>query len=177
MVTRRTALRTGLAFVSAALGSTAWPAASGTPVAPRRAARPIDALLVDEDIGLAGTTAALIRSGLRTSPVVGVRLDAGGHAALKRLLGRSRTVAGISSGATLFCLERIAWDHGFRLVARSAWSAAGPGTQALALDVAAFLAGVHLPAEGQSPAARAYRPSRDDGLLHAWLMHTSAREG
>jgi hypothetical protein len=73
-------------------------------------------------------------------------------------------------------VERIAWDQGFRLVARSAWSAGGPGIQAWPRDVAALLGGGHLAVEGQSPAARAYRPSRIDGLLHAWVMHKSARE-
>ena len=52
-------------------------------------------------------------------PVVEVRLDAAGQAGLMRVLDKSHGIVGISSGATLFCLERIAWDHGFRLTGRS----------------------------------------------------------
>jgi hypothetical protein len=73
-------------------------------------------------------------------------------------------------------VERIAWDHGFRLVARSHRFASGPDNDASWRDVAALLGGGHLTTGGQSSADRAYRPSRIDGLLHAWVMHKSARE-
>ena len=177
MVTRRTALGAGLAFASVALVSAARAAAlGGLDMRRRTAIRPVDALLVDETIELPGPMTGFIQSGMRTAPVVGVRLDAGGHVALKRIFGGSHTVAGVSSGATLFCLERIAWDHGFRLVARSHYIAPEPDNEASWQGIVALLGGMHLPPEDTSAAARAYRPSRIDGMLHAWVMHKPARE-
>jgi hypothetical protein len=120
--------------------------------------------------------AGFIEASRRKVAVIGVRLDAAAHAGLKGVLDSSHAIVGISSGATLFCLERIAWDHGFRLTGRSGRSAAKPAIDALQRDVLAFMGGVQLPAAGPSPAARAYRPSRIDGMLHAWVMHKSARE-
>jgi hypothetical protein len=87
-------------------------------------------------------------------------------------LEKSQAIAGISSGATLFCLERIAWDHGFRLTGRSQRCTSDPGETCLQ-DLAAFLGGTH-PAANPPSLARAYRPSRADGLLHAWVMRKSA---
>jgi hypothetical protein len=142
------------------------------------ATHPIDALLIDETIELPGPMAAFIGASRRTLPVVGVRLDAAAHAGLKRVLNGSHAIVGVSSGATLFCLERIGWDHGFRLTGRSERSTSAPGCDALRRDVAALLGGAaRLPATILSPAARAYRPSRVDGTLHAWVMHKKpARE-
>jgi hypothetical protein len=86
----------------------------------------------------------------------------------------SFAIVGISSGATLFCLERIGWDHGFRLTGRSRRCAGDPGGDACREDVAAFLSGVHPPAASTSLLARAYQPSRADGMLHTWIMQKSA---
>jgi len=176
VVTRRTALGAGLAFASVALVSAACPAGFGAQVARRSATRPIDALLVDETIVLPGPMAWFIEDSRHEVSVVGVSLDAAAHGGLQRVLGASHAIVGVSCGATLFCLERIAWDHGFRLAGRSARSTAEPGTEALQRDVAAFLGGAHLPAACSSPTVRAYRPSRIDGVLHAWIMHKNARE-
>ena len=177
MMTRRTALAAALSFASMAVVSAARSAAFDNTDARRRAAtRAIDALLVDETIELPGPMAAFVETRRRTLPVVGVRLDAAAHAGLKRVLGGSRAIVGVSSGATLFCLERIAWDHGFRLTGRSERSVTASGCDALRRDVDALLAGARLPATGPSPVVRAYRPSRVDGTLQAWVMHKSARE-
>jgi hypothetical protein len=70
----------------------------------------------------------------------------------------------------LFCLERLAWDHGFRLRGRSQWCASESGEEAFRQDLAALLSGA-----GAAPlASRAYRPSRADATLHAWVIHKSA---
>lgn len=120
--------------------------------------------------------AAFIKASSRTLPVVGIQLDAAAHAGLMRVLDKSQAIVGISSGATLFCVERIAWDHGFRLTERSQQCADDLTDDAFRRDVAAFLSRSHAPAASPSPLARAYRPSRADGTLHAWVMQKSARE-
>ena len=172
MVTRRTAVGTGLAFTAMA-----WTAGFGAYGATARRsgeARPIDALLIDEGIETPRQMAALIETGGRALPVVGFDLGAAGQAPLMGVLDKSSAIAGISSGATLFCLERIAWDHGFRLTARGQWRAGDRGDQAGWRDVAAILSGAQLPAADPAPLVRDYRPSRADGLLHAWIMHKSS---
>jgi hypothetical protein len=174
MVTRRTAVGAGLALAS--LAFTAGFGAYGPTARPRREARSIDALLVDESIEMPRQMAALIKASSRALPVVGIRLDASAQAGLRLILDKSHAIVGISSGATLFCLERIAWDHGFRLTARCQQGCASdPGDDACRQDVAAYLSGVHPPAASPLLLARAYRPSRADGILHAWIMQKSAR--
>jgi hypothetical protein len=140
----------------------------------RRVARAIDALLIDETIEMPRQMSTLIKAGRRTLPVVGIQLDAASHAGLMRVLNKSQAIVGISSGATLFCLERIAWDHGFRLTERSQRCASDPGDDTCWRDVAALLSGAHPLAASPSPLVRAYRPSRVDGTLHAWAMHKQA---
>ena len=172
MVTRRTVLGAGVAFASVAF--TAGFGTQGPTARPRREARSIDALLVDESIEMPRQMAALIKDSRRALLVVGIQLDAAAQAGLRRVLDKSRGIVGISCGATLFCLERIAWDHGFRLTGRSQGCTSDPGDDACRQDVAAYLSGAHPPAASPSLLARAYRPSRADGLLHAWVMQKSA---
>jgi hypothetical protein len=167
-------LGAGVAF--AALACKAGFGAYG-PTARRRAeARSIDALLIDETIALPRQMTAFIKASRRTLPVVGIRLDAAAHAGLLRVLEKSHAIVGISSGATLFCLERIGWDHGFRLTGRTQHCTSDPGVGAWRQDVAAYLSGAHSPAASALLLARAYRPSRVDETLHAWVMHKSGRE-
>jgi hypothetical protein len=171
MVTRRTAIGAGLA-----LASVAWAAgfdAYGATAPRPRGARSIDALLIDDSIEAPRQMARLIDASRREIPVVAIQLDAAGQAVMTRVLDESRAVAGISSGATLFCLERIAWDHGFRLTERSQRFASDLSGDADRQDMAAFLSGMQLPAGSPSPLARDYRPSRADGVLHAWTMQKS----
>lgn len=172
MVTRRTAVGAGLAFAS--LACTAGFDAYGAPVRRSADSRSIDALFIDETIEIPRQLAALIKADKGAAAVVEIRLDAAAQAGLARLLDMSQAIAGVSSGAALFCLERIGWDHGFRLTGRSEWCAGHPGDDARRRDVAAFLCGAHLPAVSSSPSTRAYRPSRADGTLHAWVMQKSA---
>jgi hypothetical protein len=142
--------------------------------APGRTNASIDALLVDETIAMPSAVAAIIAARGSALPVVGVRLDAASHGGLMRVLERSQTIVGISSGATLFCLERIAWDHGFRLMRRQQHLAGNPLDDACCRDVAALLTGTHASAAMVSAAVRAYRPSRADGALHTWVMQKPA---
>ncbi|MBB4199846.1 hypothetical protein GGD83_003670 [Rhodoblastus sphagnicola] len=114
--------------------------------------------------------AAFIESAARTLPVVGLQLDAAAYAKLIGVLGKSRAIVGISSGATLFCLERMAWDHGFRLTQRTDHCAG----DACLEDVAAILSGARALAASPLILVRTYRPSRADGMLHAWVMQKSA---
>jgi hypothetical protein len=172
MVTRRTVLGAGLAFASVAF--TAGFGAYGPTARPRPEVRSIDVLLIDESIEMPRQMAAFIKASGRALPVVGIQLEAAAQAGLRRVLDKSHAVVGISSGATLFCLERIAWDHGFRLTGRTQRCASDPGDEACRQDVAAYLSGAHPPAASSSLLARAYRPSRADGMLHAWVMQKSA---
>lgn len=123
---------------------------------------------------------AFIAARRGTLPLVGVQLDATAHAGLMRVLDENHILVGISSGATLFCLERIAWDFGFRLTGRSERCARKPDDDAWRQVVAAYLSGAHPVAIHPAPLARDYRPSRADGTLHAWIMqkaHPQFRQG
>jgi hypothetical protein len=111
---------------------------------------------------------------MQALPVVAIQLDAAEQAGLRRVLDTSHAIVGISCGATLFCLERIAWDHGLRLTGRSQRCASNSGDDACRQDVAAFLSGAHPLAASPSLLTRVYRPSRADGLLHVWVMQKSA---
>jgi hypothetical protein len=168
MMTRRTVLGAGMAFTAAAC-STAFGADDPT-ARRRREARAIDALLIDETIEMPRRMSTFITAGRWTMPVVGIQLDAASHAGLMGVLNKSQAIVGISSGATLFCLERIAWDHGFRLTERSQRCAGDPGEDTSWRDVAALLSGANPLVASPSPGVRAYRPSRADGTLHVWAM-------
>jgi hypothetical protein len=141
-----------------------------TPSTRRRDARSMDALLIDESIEISHTMAAFIDSNRRALPVMGIRLDAPGQVALMRILDNCHAIIGVSSGATLFCMERIAWDHGFRLMARSERSAGDAGDDAYQQEVASYLSEARPLAASSAPLLRAYRPSRADGILHSWVM-------
>jgi hypothetical protein len=168
MMTRRTVLGAGLAFTAAAC-TTAFGA--DDPSAHRgREARSIDALLIDETIEMPRRMSTYIGAARQSLPVVGIQLDAASHAGLMGVLNKSQAIVGISSGATLFCLERIAWDHGFRLTERSQRCAGDPGEDTSWRDVAGLLSGVNPLVASRSPDVRTYRPSRADGTLHVWAM-------
>jgi cysteine synthase len=152
-------------------------AAAGRGARSSRASRSLDALLVDETIGMPRAVAAFADASRRTLPVVSIGLDATAQATLTRLLRDSRVIAGISSGATLFCLERMAWDHGLRLAGRNQLRSSALADASLD-DVAAFLAGANPSGAvaGAAKLVREYRPSRADGTLHAWVLRKSRRE-
>jgi hypothetical protein len=164
-MTRRTALGTGLTLVSLA-GSVG--AAAATRHLELGSA---DALLVDDAIALPDPVAAFVQARGRTMPVIGVQLDAGGYAGLMRVLDRSRALTGISSGAVLFCVERIAAEHGFRLTGHRQSCSSRLCKDARREDVLAFLGGTTPLDTDAVPRSRAYRPSHADQMLHAWIMH------
>ena len=172
-LTRRSVLGAGLAFASVACSAEFGASGTSTPV--RRETSAIDALLIDDSLELPRPLMRFIDASRRTVPVIAVQLDAAAHTALTRILQTTRALVGVSSGATLFCLERIAWDQGFRLLARSHWSASDPGAAQGPQALAAFLNGARAPIHSPSPLVRAYRPSRSDALLHAWVMQKSTR--
>ncbi len=174
MVTRRTAIGAGLAFAAMACS-----AAFGTDTPSRRRpheARPMAALFIDESIEMSRPMAAFIEAHRRAVPVIGIQLDALGQVALLRVLDKCQSIIGVSSGATLFCLERIAWDHGFRLTARSGQCVGEPGDDACRQELAAYLAEAKPHTASSTPLVRAYRPSRADGMLHAWVMQKSRHQ-
>jgi hypothetical protein len=163
-------MTTGAAFASTAFaGGIDAHAAS---VMGEEQAGPITILLIDETIVVPRRLAALVQSDGRRLPELAVRLDAAGQQDLRRMFGQADAVVGISSGATLFCLERQAWDHGFRLTARSQQHS---DDVAALRDLAKVAGGAMPTAADRASLARAYRPSRADGLIHVWTMHKSGR--
>jgi hypothetical protein len=168
MMTRRSAIGAGVACaVVASFGANAAIAYQ------RRPPRSIDALLIDDRIELPRPMAAFAESNRRRLPVIGIQLDARGQAVLKRILDESQILVGLSSGATLFCVERIAWDHGFRLMARRQRRSSGPDADACCQDVSAYASRAQAFAASADISAGDYRPSRADGILHSWLMQKS----
>lgn len=169
MITRRTAITTGAAFASTAIAGGLD--AHATSAIGNGHAGSVMILLVDETIVAPRRLAALVQSGGHRLPELAVRLDAAGQQDLRRMFAQADTVVGISSGATLFCLERMAWDHGFRLSGRSQQDA---DDIAALRDLATFAGGTAPAASTVVSFARDYRPSRTDGLIHTWIMHKSA---
>lgn len=168
MMTRRTAIGAGVAFAAVACASSFG--AIGPVAYQRRRVRSIDALLIDDNIAMPRQMAAFVETNRRVLPIVGIQLDASGQAGLMRVLAKAQNIVGFSSGATLFCVERIAWDQGFRLMARSQRCASEPEAHACRQDVFAYLCGAHNFSASPALPAGAYRPSRADGMLHSWLM-------
>jgi hypothetical protein len=89
-------------------------------------------------------------------------------------------IAGISSGATLSCLERIAWDYGYRMTRRSEHEFVATVASSLESDATVrVLADAIIRdrpetfAAAIAPAGHAYRPSMTDDTLHAWIMQTA----
>ena len=168
MITRRTAITTSAAFASIAIAS-GIDAKAATAIEIGQSGS-VDVLLVDETIESPRRLAGLVLNDGPRLPQLAVRLDAAGQHDLSDVFAHARAIVGISSGATLFCLERMAWDHRFRVTAHS---------QNRADDVAA-LQDLARFARGRAPittmlSAPAYRPSRTDGLIHVWTMHKPAR--
>jgi hypothetical protein len=172
MITRRTALGIGMTVASTAF-ATGFKAYAATP---GNHARPIDALLVDKGVQLPRPIAAYIEARRQMLPVVAIDLDAAGYSDLMELLRKSHAIAGISSGATLFCLERLAWNHGYRLTGRTQQCLSALNDQACQQDMAAFLFAGHSPDARRSSATTSYRPSHADDTLHGWVMRKHHRQ-
>lgn len=170
-ITRRAALGGGLAFASVA--GTISVAAGGKTAPSLHGPQRIDAMLVDSSIAMPSRVKSFVEARRQTMRVIDIQLDAATHAELKRVFAESRVIVGVSSGATLFCVERIAWDHGFRLTRRHERPACDLKSDACTQDDLEYLNGAHPTA--MRSATHGYRPSRADAMLHAWTMQKSAR--
>jgi hypothetical protein len=171
VITRRTALGAGLAVVTMAYGSGSRAFANTA----RRSfgAHTSDILLLDSSIEPPEPLANFIKGRHSNATVFPLHLDAASHSGLMRVLKDNDRIIGVSSGATLFCLERLAWDHGYRMTGRTQACASALGGKSCQQDIAAFIGGAHSPSAAMSPFVQSYRPSRADGVLHAWSMQKS----
>ena len=164
MTTRREVLGAGLALasmpVTAGLRS-AFPAAAALP----------DAIVLDEALDISAPLAELLGRRKPALPLLSLRLDSFASIQLRQLFAGGWTIAGLSSGATLFCLERIAWDHGYRL-SRHSERASTFNADMPALADAIMGSEPDRFAATISRVSHAYRPSMTDGAVHAWMMQT-----
>jgi hypothetical protein len=180
MVTRRKVLGAGLAIVSVS-GAIGLNSPSRRRVVKDQTGLPeLGALMLDERLGVSKTLVAHLRNRNPGLPFLTIRLDSPALTKLKQVFERSQMVAGISCGATLFCLERIAWDHGYRIARRSehefnAKVARTSENNATVLALAdAIIANRPESSTAISLAGRTYRPSGRDHTLHAWVMQRAA---
>jgi hypothetical protein len=180
-VTRREVLRAGLALASisgaigldAAFAATAGKDQLGLP-------KP-GAIVLDEDLEMSAALVRFLQSRKPDLPLLALRLDSTTSTQLKPIFNSAPVIAGLSSGATLFCLERIAWDHGYRISRRSehlldsvtANAADNDATVARLAD-AIIDDEPALFATAIDPAGRAYRPSMTDRTLHSWILQMTA---
>lgn len=169
MTTRREVLESGLIAAAILGGGSATTAIAAPSRHPLGSFSDVDALLVSESIVLpAGLRLTATGSG-RTLPVIPVGLTHAQYGDLRRVLARYDAVAGLSSGAELFCIERIGWNYGMRLMqlhSREASSGDPLGNARAAMQLLGRV-------ESQvGPIARPanYRPSQADGLVHAWIL-------
>lgn len=109
------------------------------------------ALVLDVRLGIPATWVDLQRSRKPELPSLAISPDSFASIELKPILSGARMIAGISSGATWSCLERIAREFGYRMTRRSE----------------------HEFAAAIAPAGHADRPSMTDDILHAWIMQTA----
>jgi hypothetical protein len=177
-VTRREVLGAGLAFasISGAIGLNSTYRVSAVKdqvVLPK-----VGTLVLDEGLGVSTSLVDVLHHRTPDLSFLTLGLDAVTSIELKHLFNSAQTIAGLSSGATLFCLERIAWDYGYRITRRSehAFSAnAANENDATVLALANKII-TNKPeafATAIAPTNRAYRPSRADDTLHAWIMETA----
>ena len=79
-------------------------------------------------------------------------------------------VIGISSGATLFCVERIAWDSGLRIARRSQHGCDQASDLAGIRELAAALDGACPALPGHLAALATLQPAHGDNTLHIWTL-------
>jgi hypothetical protein len=180
MVTRREVLGAGLAFasVSAAIGLNS--AGSVRAVKDQTGLPVVGAMVLDGRLGISAMLADLLHNRKPDLPFLTIGLDSFTSIELKPIFNSALMIAGISSGATLFCLERIAWDYRYRITRRSehefkatAANATDNDATVVALADAIISNKPETFAAAIAPASRAYRPSMTDDTLHAWIMQTT----
>lgn len=158
MMSRRTLMGAGIAAASLTAVSGVRAAVPGT--------RRVETLLVDASLDLPPPLHTFVQQQKVSMRVSDIALDVGGHRELRQLFRHGAVVAGLSSGATLFCVEQVAKDAGWRITARRTHALAGQGEAACRADLATFLSG----AGASGLAGGAYAPSRADNLLHIWVF-------
>jgi hypothetical protein len=127
-------------------------------------------LLIDETVTLPDRLAAFVADWRRLQPVSPLSLDASGYNALRRTMAEYSQIIGIGSGATLFCVERIAWDCGLRIAWRSQHGCNQAGDSAGIRELAAALDGACPAPTGQLAALATLQPAHGDGTLHIWTL-------
>jgi hypothetical protein len=183
MVTRREIVGAGLA-VAALSGAIGLNSAFGREAVkdhtglPKAELPDVVAMMLDESLGISTALVDGLRRRKPGLPILAIRLDSFALNELKPLFKSARAIAGISSGATLFCLERIAWDHGYRITRRSehafgANAAVEDDATVLVLAEAIISGGPEAFAAPIATGRHVYRPSRADNTLHAWIMQTA----
>jgi hypothetical protein len=178
MITRREVLGAGvaLASISSVMGLNS---AFGAEAVNNPTALPkVSALVLDEGLGVSTPLLDVLHRHKRDLSFLTLGLDAFASTALKPLFSSGQMIAGLSAGATLFCLERIAWDYGYRITRRSEHefkASAGNENDALVLALASSIMNNQPEpfAAAIAPNNRAYRPSRSDDTLHSWIMQTT----
>lgn len=140
----------------------------------------LDAIMLDEGLGVSTALVDLLHNRQPEPPLLTIRLDSFASIELKHIFNSAQVIAGISSGATLFCLERIAWDYGYRITRRSEHQFNARTPNALENDATVLALADKIMsnrpesfAAALAPASRAYRPSSVDDTLHAWIMQTA----
>jgi hypothetical protein len=85
-------------------------------------------------------------------------------------------IAGLTTYGPLFCLERLAWDHGMRVLHRqehdtrdAAWDATRPDTRDVAPDHA-WDSAQDVATDQARDAAPAGTPGEPDQILHTWII-------
>ena len=131
---------------------------------------PISAFLMDDEVEASARFAKVLRVKLQGVTVLPATLDSKFYSELNVLLSSHRLIGGITTGAALFCLERIAWNRGLRLVWRRNFlhEATGHSTIPFAVLTRSFSGDSQ--ALTPSNPIRSYRPSRSDQLVHAWIL-------
>jgi hypothetical protein len=131
---------------------------------------PISAFLMDDEVEESARFAKALRTKLQRIIVLPATLDSKFYSELNVLFSSRHLIGGITTGAALFCLERIAWNRGLRLVWRRNFSreATGQGTIPFAM-LARSLSGDSRALTPSNP-IRSYRPSRSEQLVHAWIL-------
>jgi hypothetical protein len=180
MLTRREVLGAALVFatVSGAIGLNS--ACRVRAVKDPTALPKVGAMVLDEDLAVSTTLVDFLRNRNPDLSFRTIGLDSFASIELKHLFNSAQMIAGISSGATLFCLERIAWDYGYRITRRSEHEFNAKAANALENDATVVALAEKIIsnkpesfAAGIAPTSRGYRPSRADDTLHVWIMQTA----
>jgi hypothetical protein len=177
MVTRREVLGAGVALASVS-GAIGLGSANRVSAVTDQAGLPkVGAMVLDESLSVSSSVADVLHRRQHGLCLLTIGLDASRSIELKQLFNKSQIIAGLSSGATLFCLERIAWDYGYRVTRRSEYEFNANAADALANDATVlaladklFSSQPAFFAAALAPSNRTYRPSMADDTLHAWIM-------